>query len=152
MATQSRIRINRRIPRRFDWVLALVLLLIGVLGLSDIVNTTFPLSGPLIGNPDDGTNIARQFLAAPNTNAVTLVLLTLCITVLGAAWFIVRLLHWRFRPAFEPLKVWRQSFWVAAFVTLSAWLQLNRSLTIPLALLMLATLTALEVYLNVRER
>jgi drug/metabolite transporter (DMT)-like permease len=153
MATQSRTRIHKRITaRRYDWLIALVLGVIGVLGLNDIVHTIFPLAGALVGDPADGPNIARQFLLSPNTNAVALVLLTLCITVLGAAWFVVRLLHWRFRPVFEPLKVWRQAVWVAVFVTLGAWLQLNRSLTIPLALLMLAMLTALEVFLNVRER
>jgi drug/metabolite transporter (DMT)-like permease len=79
-------------------------------------------------------------------------LLALLVATLGGAWFIVRLLHWRFRPTFEPVKVWRQSVWVALFVAIGAWLQLNRALTWAIAALAGGVLVLLEAYLNVRER
>jgi len=81
-----------------------------------------------------------------------LLLLALLVATLGGAWFVVRLLHWRFRPTFEPIKVWRQSLWVALFVAIGAWLQLNRSLTPALGALVGGALILIEAYLNVRER
>ena len=152
MTTRSQTRTIRHTPpRRFDWIAALILLAAGAGGFWHVVNTIPPIAGPVAGGLAD-TAYAKAFFSSPNVGGVALLLLALLIATLGGAWFVARLLHWRFRPAFEPLKVWRQSLWGALGVTIGAWLQLNRSLTIALAALVAGGLVLLEVFLNVRER
>ena len=143
--------LRRTAARRFGWLAAMTLLAAGAGGFWHIVNTLPPIAGPV----DGGLSFeayARAFFASPNVSGVALLLLALLVATLGGAWFVVRLLHWRFQLAHAPLKMWRQSLWVALFVTIGAWLQLNRSLTIALAALVIGGLAALEVFLNVRER
>ena len=143
--------IQRITSRRYDWPAALVLLAIGAAGLYRVVTTIPPIDGPVDPGLSDAAR-AQAFFATPNVGGVALLLLSLLVATLGGAWFVVRLLHWRFRPTFEPLKVWRQSLWVALFVTIGAWLQLNRSLTLAMGALVGGALVLLEAYLNVRER
>lgn len=142
---------RRAVPRRFDWIAALLLLTIGAVGFWHVVNTIPPIAGPVEGGLSFDA-YAKVFFASPNVGGVILLLAALLVATLGGAWFVVRLLHWRFRPTYKPLRVWRQSLWVALFVTIGAWLQLNRSLTIALAALVAGGLAALEAFLNVRER
>jgi drug/metabolite transporter (DMT)-like permease len=143
--------VQRITSRRYDWLAALILLAAGAYGFYTVVTTIPPISGLLEGGLSDAAT-AQRFYASPNVGGVVLLLLALGVAVLGGAWFVVRLLHWRFRPTFEPLKVWRQSLWAAVFVTIGAWLQLNRSLTLVLGTLLAGALILLEVFLNVRER
>lgn len=119
--------------------------------LYQVISTVRPVT-PILGDPETTANFLKHFLASPNTNGIAMFLFALGVTTLGASWLVARLLRWRFRLDFEPLKTWRQSLWVAIFVTIGAWLQFNRSLTLALAVLIAAALAALEVYLNVRER
>ncbi len=142
---------RRTVPRRFDWIAALLLLATGAGGFWHIVNTIPPIAGPVDGGLSFDA-YAKAFFASPNVGGVVLLLPALLAATLGGAWFVVRLLHWRFRPTSQPLRVWRQSLWVALFVTIGAWLQLNRSLTLALAVLVASGLAALEAFLNVRER
>ena len=138
-------------PRRFDWIVALVLLVGGAVGLYQVVTTTSPIAGEVAGDLS-GPAYAESFFDSPNVGNVALLLFALFVTALGGAWFVVRLLHWRFRPAYEPAKVWRQSLWAALFVVIGAWLQSFRALTLALGIFIAAALVLLEVYLNVRER
>lgn len=142
---------QRAAPRRFDWIAALILLAAGAAGFYLVVTRTTPLAG---APPSDAQleTLAKSFFDAPNLGNVLLLLLALLATTLGGVWFIVRLLHWRFRPTFTPMQVWRRSLWVALFVVAGAWLQLNRSLTLALAALVAGALALLEVFLSVRER
>lgn len=135
----------------WSWIGALLLLIAGGAGLYQIVTATTPIAGPVAGGLSF-TAYAQAFFDSPNVGAVALLLLALWAAVWGGAWFVVRLLHWRFRPEFEPIKVWRQALWVAVFVAIGAWLQLSRALTVPLAALVAGALVLVEVYLNVRER
>ena len=137
--------------RRYDWLVALVLLAAGAAGAYQAVTTISPIEGPVDPRLSDAA-LAQMFFASPNVGGVALLLLALLVATLGGAWFVVRLLHWRFRPAFEPVKVWRQSLWVALFVAIGAWLQLNRSLTLVMGALVGGALILIEAYLNVRER
>lgn len=144
--------------RRFDryaplwgWIAALLLLVVGAGSMYHIVTTTTPIAVPVAGGLSFG-DYAQAFFNSPNVGVVALLLLALTTATWGSAWFVVRLLHWRFRPEFEPLKVWRQSLWVALFVGIGAWLQLSRALSIAMAALVAGALVLLEVYLNVRER
>jgi len=51
MSTPSKIRFLRRdIPRRFDWIVALVLLVGGAVGLYQVVTTTSPIAGEVAGD------------------------------------------------------------------------------------------------------
>ena len=153
MTTRTQPRtISRASPsRRFDWIGALLLLAAGGISLYQVVTTTTPITGPVQGGLSF-TAYARAFLDSPNTGAVIVLLLALGTAVWGGAWFVTRLLHWRLRPVFEPLKVWRQSLWVAVFVMMGAWLQLNRALNLVLAGMLAGAFALIEVYLNVRER
>ncbi len=137
--------------RRLDWIAALLLSVVGAGGMVHIVTTTTPIAGPVAGGLSFG-EYAQAFFNAPNVGVVALLLLALTVATWGGAWFVVRLLHWRFQPAYEPLKVWRQSLWVALFVGTGAWLQLSRALSIAMAALIAGVLALIEVYLNVRER
>jgi hypothetical protein len=144
--------------RRFDrhapwwgWIAALFLLVVGAGGVYHIVTTTTPIAGPADGGLSFG-EYAQAFFNSPNVAVVALLLSALTVATWGGAWFVVRLLHWRFQPEFEPLKVWRQSLWVALFVGIGAWLQLSRALTLAMAVLVAGVLALIEVYLNVRER
>ena len=152
MSTQSKIRFLRRdMPRRFDGIVALVLLVGGAVGLYQVVTTTSPIAGEVAGDLG-GPAYAKAFFDSPNVGNVALLLFALFVTALGGVWFVVRLLHWRFRPAHEPVKVWRQSLWAALFVVVGAWLQSSRALTFALGAIIAAGFVLLEVYLNVRER
>ncbi len=143
--------LRRTVSRRFDWIAALLLLAAGAGGFYHAVTTTSPISGPIAGGLPDAA-YAQAFFASPNVGGVTLLLLALLAATLGGSWFVVRLLHWRFRLAYEPLKVWRQSLWVALFVAIGARLQLFRAFTFALAVLIAGAFALLEVFLNVRER
>jgi len=137
--------------RRYDWLVALVLLAAGAAGAYQAVTTISPIEGPVDPRLSDAA-LAQVFFASPNVGGVALLLLALLVATLGGAWFVVRLLHWRFRPAFEPVKVWRQSLWAALFVAVGTWLQLSRALTVVLAALIAGGFVLIEVFLNVRER
>jgi len=143
--------IRRIVSRRYDWLAALILLAAGAYGFYQVVTTVPPIASPVDPLLSE-VALAQAFFASPNVGGVALMLLALLVATLGGAWFIVRLLHWRFRPTFEPVKVWRQSVWVALFVAIGAWLQLNRALTWAIAALAGGVLVLLEAYLNVRER
>jgi len=152
VSAKSQTRVIQRITsRRFDWLAALGLLIAGAGGFYTVVTTVSPIAGSIEGGLPDAV-YAQRFLTSPNVAGVALLLLALLAMTLGGAWFVVRLLHWRFRSTFEPLTVWRQSLWAALFVTIGAWLQLNRSLTMPLAALVGGGFVLIEVLLNVRER
>ena len=152
MTAKPVVRIARRIvSRRYDWLAALMLFAAGAYGFYHVVTTVPPIAVPIDPLLSDAA-LAQAFFAAPNASGVALMLLALLVAALGGAWFVVRLLHWRFRPTFEPIKVWRQSVWVALFVAVGAWLQLNRALTWAMAALAGGALVLLEAYLNVRER
>jgi hypothetical protein len=152
MSIQPKTRtIRHLVPRRFDWPVALLSLVAGVVALIEVVTTRSPIAGSLAGGLSDA-EYAQAFFVSPDVGSVALLLLALAATTLGGAWLVVRLLHWRFRPTFEPLKVWRQAVWAALFVAIGTWLQLFRALTIPLGALIAGAFVLIEVYLSVRER
>ncbi len=110
---------------------ALVLVAIGWPGLFLLVTTTLPTVGP---------------------RWLFFFLLTLGST--GTALPFVWLLHRRF-AADDPAPagvLLRQGLWVGLYLALCAWLQLNRSLTLPMALLLGVGLAAVEWVLRQIER
>jgi hypothetical protein len=109
---------------------ALVLAAVGWPGLILVVTATLPTVGP---------------------RWLFFFLLTLAIT--GTSLPFVWLLHRRFATDLAPATVLlRQGLWVGVYFALCAWLQINRSLNITLALAIAAGLTAFEWFLRLRER
>jgi hypothetical protein len=107
---------------------ALILIAIGWTGLYLLVATTLPTVGPR-----------------------WLFFFLLVIAVTGTALPFVWLLHKRFGSAPSTVLL-RQALWVALFAALLVWLQINRSLTLSLALLLGAGFIVLEWFLRLLER
>ncbi len=107
---------------------ALLLIAIGWTGLYLLMATTLPTVGP---------------------RWLFFFLLTIAVT--GTALPFVWLLHKRFGPAPSAVLL-RQALWVALFVSLSVWLQINRSLTLSLGLLLGIGFILVEWFLRLLER
>ena len=107
---------------------ALLLIAIGWTGLYLLLATTLPTVGP---------------------RWLFFFLLSLAVT--GTALPLVWLLHKRFGPAPSAVLL-RQALWVALFVSLSVWLQLHRSLTLSLGLLLGIGFILAECFLRLLER
>ncbi len=111
-------------------VAALALAAIGWPGVILIVVATLPTVGP------------RWLFFLFLTAAVT-----------GTALPFVWVLHRRFVHVPVPAVVLlRQGLWVGLYIGLCVWLQINRSLTLSLALLIAGGLAAFEWLVRVRER
>ena len=150
MTTESRrTKILSRLPLGvwLDMLIAVCLTVIGIGGLLWVVRHSHPYSGEAVVGYDP-----VPFLAAtePNVPALGLFMLALGLGVTGAAWFIVRLIHWRFFAPVKARRVWRQSIFIGLFVVGSAWLKINQAFSIPLAGALALALVLIEVYLNVR--
>ena len=107
---------------------ALLLIAIGWTGLYLLMATTLPTVGP---------------------RWLFFFLLTIAVT--GTALPFVWLLHKRVGPATSSVLL-RQALWVALFVSLCVWLQINRSLTLSLALLLGVGFILVEWFLGLLER
>ena len=112
-------------------IAAIILAAFGWLGLYLLLITTLPTVGP------------RWLFFFLWTIATT-----------GTAIPFIWLLHRRFsssQPARSSILL-RQGLWVGLYATICIWLQINRSLTIPLALLLVTGLVAIEWFLRLLER
>ncbi|MFQ5942750.1 MAG: hypothetical protein ACE5JF_04280 [Anaerolineales bacterium] len=107
---------------------ALLLIAIGWTGLYLLMATTLPTVGPR-----------------------WLFFFLLIIAVTGTALPFVWLLHKRFGPAPSAVML-RQALWVALFTSLCVWLQINRSLTLSLGLLLGVGFVMVEWFLRLLER
>lgn len=110
---------------------AIILAALGWLGLILIMLQTLPTVGPR-----------------------WLFFFCLMAAVTGTALPFVRLLRRRFSADKTPKAsvVMRQSLWVAFFVTLCAWLGMNRSFSLPLAFLLGVGLLIIEWLIRLLER
>ena len=112
-------------------IAAIILASIGWLGLLLLMNVTLPTVGP------------RWFFFFLWVLAVTG-------TVLPFIWF----LHRRFlsdQPT-APTTLLRQGLWIGLYAALCVWLQINRSLSLPLAIILAAGVGLLEWLLRLLER
>lgn len=107
---------------------ALLLIAVGWTGLYLLLATSMPTVGP---------------------RWLFFFLLTVAVT--GTALPFVWLLHKRFGAAPSTVLL-RQALWVALYVSLLAWLQINRSLTLSLGLLLGVGFILLEWFLRLLER
>ncbi|MBN1966878.1 MAG: hypothetical protein JW910_19655 [Anaerolineae bacterium] len=114
-------------------IAAVLLMLIGWVGLYQLVTTTLPLA------------FARW-----------LFFMLLFMAVTGTAIPFVRFLNLRFTPAINPSPaggvILRQSVWVGLFAVTCAWLQIPRVLNAPVAFFLGLSFVVIEVYLRLRER
>ncbi len=110
---------------------ALLLIAVGWTGLYLLFATTLPTLGP---------------------RWLFFFLLTLAAT--GTALPFLWLLHRRFdvRQSATPTVLLRQALWAALFVALCVWLQVNRSLTLSLGVLLGVGFIVLEWFLRLLER
>ena len=112
-------------------IAAVILAAVGLLGLLLLMNITLPTVGP------------RWFFFFLWVLAVTG-------TVLPFIW----LLHRRFlanSPA-PPSTLLRQGLWIGLYAALCAWLQINRSLSLSLAIILAAGVGLLEWLLRILDR
>jgi diacylglycerol kinase len=129
-----------------ELIIAIALIVIGLIGAANAMQ-----SRPYLG--DAATNEAQvlaRIASAPNVGSIAVLFLSIGAIIIGLAWLLLRLIHRRFFAPVAALRVWRQAFFAALFIVSGAWLQLNRSLTLPLAAIMLVVLVLVEVFLNVR--
>ena len=124
---------NHRSSPEYNGLLiaAVILAATGWLGLLLVMNLTLPTAGP------------RWFFFFLWIFAVT-----------GTALPFIWLLHRRFladRPA-PPATLLRQGLWVGFFAALSVWLQINRSLSLSMAIILAAGVILLEWLLRILER
>lgn len=110
-----------------------IMMLIGWLGLYQLVTTSLPrIGGPL-----------------------WLFFMLLHVAVTGTVMPFVRYLNVRFTPIDAPLPpggvIVRQSVWVGLFVVTCAWLQIPRALSWPVAFFLALVFLVLEIFLRSRE-
>lgn len=78
------------------------------------------------------------------------------LALMGTALPVVQFLHQRFAPrsgtADNPVVLIRQAAWVGLFGTVCTWLRIPRLLSIPLVLIILVALIAIEFFFRLRER
>jgi hypothetical protein len=79
----------------------------------------------------------------------------LTIAVTGTALPLVRYLNMRFTPMQAELPsggvLVRQSIWIALFVVTCAWLQILRTLSLPIAFFLAFVLVVIEIFVRSRE-
>ncbi len=124
---------NRTTPdHRGVLAAAVVMMIIGWLGLYQLVTRTLPLAFP---------------------RWLFFILLFLAVT--GTALPFVRFLNIRFTREPYPVAagvILRQSIWVGLYVVTCAWLQIPRVLNFPVAFFLALSFIVIEVYLRLRER
>lgn len=112
------------------YLAAFLLLLGGVVGLYQLIMFQIPTIGPR-----------------------WLFFVVLVMAVTGVVVPFVHYLNRRFSRSLPPANVlFRQSLWLGIYAAILAWLQLGRALAPLNALLILAGLVAIEVFLRLRER
>jgi hypothetical protein len=87
-------------------------------------------------------------------NLTKLVFLALLgVALVGTAWPVLLAINQRRNPHVAPIRIWRQSGWVALFGILLAWLQMkpNRALTLSIAITIGGIFALIELLLILRE-
>ncbi len=88
----------------------------------------------------------------PNPWAQAVFLALWGLALVGTCWPVLLAINQRWSQYATPLRVWRQSIWIGALGTLVAWLQMNRVLTLALAVTVAGLLGVIELLLILRER
>jgi hypothetical protein len=140
-------------PHKFPRVLLEVLAALALLGLGLYGLSVTLQQRPYLGNPASAlAQVPMRVLAEPNIPIIALFIASLTVAVMGAAWFVLRLIHQLFFRPVVARRVWREAIFAAVFVISLAWLQLNEAFSLIVAAALLVALILLEVFLNIRER
>jgi hypothetical protein len=109
-------------------------------------------SRPYLGEAaNDLAQVPVRVITAPNVPALAAFVVALGSGVTGAAWFIVRLIHWRFFAPVAARRVWRQALLLGVLTLVLAWLKVNQSLAWPVAAIIIIAFTLAEIYLSLRS-
>ena len=136
-------------PSLSAWLDAMIAICLSVLGATGALLAM--QNRPYLGTAAaDLASVPARVNLSPNVPALGLFIVSIGFAAIGLAWFVVKTIHWRFFPPVDARRVWRQSIFAALFVMGSAWLQVNRALSLPLAVVMLGALVLVEVFLNIR--
>jgi hypothetical protein len=140
---------HHKFPRvLLEGLIALALLGLGLYGLSLVVQQR-----PYLGVPATAlAQVPLRVLAAPNVPVIALFMAALAAAVMGAVWFVLRVVHLIFFRPVVARRVWREAIFAALYVISLAWLQLNEAFSLLFAAALLVGLILLEVFLNIRER
>jgi hypothetical protein len=151
-----------RLWQRFGSLLSVLvgvaLVALGLLALNHIVNNYWPIDVArldLVRAAALGTADAPALLDAANTEIVLAFLAAIMVAATGLVLPLAYLLNRRLRAGSPPpafFEVLRQSMWVGVWLAFCAWLQMNRTLGIAIALLVAIVLFMFELLLQVRQR
>ncbi|MBI5563343.1 MAG: hypothetical protein HY870_00505 [Chloroflexi bacterium] len=144
---------KRAITSRLVWTIwleafiALGLMVLGAAGALFAMQ-----SRPYLGEAaTDLTQVPVRVITSPNVPALAAFVVALGLGVTGAAWFIVRLVHWRFFAPVAAHRVWRQALFLGVLTSVLAWLKVNQSLAWPLAVIIIVAFALIEIYLSLRS-
>lgn len=138
-------------------LVGLALMFLGVVAINHIMNNFWPID---VTRLDLIRAIARdqaeaaQLLRAGNIEFILVFLASVLIAVTGLALPLAYFLNKRFGRSGSQkfLVVLRQATWVGIWVAFCVWLQMNRSLSIGVALLVAGVLVTVEVLLQIRTK
>ena len=138
-------------------IAGLALFVVGILTINHIVNNFWPIDVErldLIRDTAFGEAEATSLLRAANVEVIMAFLAGVWIAVTGIVLPLASFLNLRFAPesSFHWFVALRQSMWVGIWVAFCAWLQMNRSFGIGVAILVAAVLVMFEVLLHIRSR
>lgn len=153
----------KRLARRLTFVpvllLALGLTLLGLLAINRIVNTMWPFDVSrleLVRATAQQRVDAAVLLTAARNEIVVAFLASVVVAFTGLAMPLVYILNRRFSttPDTPPsfLTVIRQSLWVGLWAAFCAYLQMNRTLGLAVAILVAGVLILFELLLQLRSR
>jgi hypothetical protein len=150
-------RLSRRLGFLPFFLVGAGLFLIGALAVNHIVNNFWPIDVArldLIRDTAAGEAEATSLLRAANIEIIFAFLAGVWIAATGLVLPLASYLNMRFgnESAFHWFIALRQAMWVGIWVAFCAWLQINRSLGIGVALLVAAVLAIFELLLQIRSR
>lgn len=133
------------------------LLIVGLLSLSHIVNSFWPIDVQRIdlvrATALDQADPAR-LLNAANKEIIWVFLAGVLVVITGASLPLAYVINQRFgqSESSQFLVVLRQAMWIGLWFAFSIWLQMNRTLGWGVAILVAAVFIVVEVLLQVRTR
>ncbi len=145
--------LKRAITARIAWtvwleaLIAICLIILGAAGALLAMQ-----SRPYLGEPaNDLAQAPLRVITSPNVPALAAFIVALGVGVMGAGWFIARLIHWRFFAPVDARRVWRQALFLGLLAMVLVWLKINQALTLPLAAVIIIAFALAEVYLSLRS-
>lgn len=137
--------------------IGVALLILGVAAINHILNNLWPIDVTrldLIRSIAQDQVDATQLLGAVNNEFILAFLASVLVAITGLALPLAYYLNKRFGRSGSQrfLVVLRQAMWVGILVAFCVWLQMNRSLSIGVALLVGGVLLTIEVLLQIRTR